>query len=257
MKQKEELKNRLESAWNSDFSGWDFTYLINRGEMKESPLPWSYEKLVIDAASKSEAILDLGTGGGEFLHNLIQFGSFPKTIAATEGYEPNIPLAKKRLEPLGITVKEIKEDLAIPFDDQSFDLVINRHEEFDPSEIKRVLKADGKFITQQVGGMNDSNLNAALGAKQAEHFDWGVIRACESLKSAGLEITKSQDHFGINRFYSLEALVFYIKCIPWQIPDFSLDRYLVKLKSLDDQIGKQGYIDLIKHRFLLIAEKQD
>ncbi|WP_365845908.1 hypothetical protein [Clostridium sp.] len=39
-----------------------------------------------------------------------------------------------------------------PFEDNTFDIVINRHESYCVSEVKRILKTDGIFIAQQVGG---------------------------------------------------------------------------------------------------------
>ena len=43
-------------------------------------------------------------------------------------------------------------------EDESFDACINRHGDFDPKELCRVLKPNGLFITQQVGDRNDRDL---------------------------------------------------------------------------------------------------
>ena len=37
---------------------------------------------------------------------------FPSTIFATEGYAPNVPIARKKLEPLGVAVVEVTDDTA-------------------------------------------------------------------------------------------------------------------------------------------------
>ena len=44
---------------------------------------------------------------------------FPSTIYATEGYAPNVPIARKKLEPLGVIVVEVTDDTALPFRDWS------------------------------------------------------------------------------------------------------------------------------------------
>ena len=62
-------------------------------------------------------------------------------------------LCRKRLEPLGITVREYDSErgMPLPFEDNSFDLVINRHESYDLSEVRRVLKSNGFFSPSRWG----------------------------------------------------------------------------------------------------------
>ena len=67
--------------------------------MKSEPLSWSYGSTAYQLMQRAKAMLDMGTGGGEFL-SMLQ--SFPPTIYATEGYAPNLPIARKKLEPLGL-----------------------------------------------------------------------------------------------------------------------------------------------------------
>ena len=101
----------------------------------------------------------MGTGGGEFLLTL----NHPyKNTSVTESWGPNVKLCKEKLEPLGVEVKEVFNDNELPFEDDTFDIIINRHESFDIKEIKRILKVDGIFITQQVGGGNNEILSKAL-----------------------------------------------------------------------------------------------
>ena len=53
---------------------------------------------VLTAAS---SLLDIGTGGGEFLSSL---QALPQIVYATEVYKPNMPIARKRLSSLGVEV---------------------------------------------------------------------------------------------------------------------------------------------------------
>ncbi|MGO1369196.1 hypothetical protein [Senegalia sp. (in: firmicutes)] len=79
----------------------------------------------------------MGTGGGEFLLTL----NHPyKLTSVTETYKPNIELCKKKLTPLGIEVKQIIEDSNIPYSNDKFDIVINKHESFAINEVKKNIK---------------------------------------------------------------------------------------------------------------------
>ncbi|MFC7106178.1 hypothetical protein ACFQQB_40660 [Nonomuraea rubra] len=86
-------------------------------------------------------------------------GPLPPRTAATEGYAPNLPIARARLEPLGVEVAESTH----AFPDASFDLVLNRHAPYDPAEVRRLLAPGGRYLTQQVSGRDLEELNAALG----------------------------------------------------------------------------------------------
>jgi hypothetical protein len=52
------------------FSGWDFSYLTETRRMMEAPLPWSYAGIVLPRLRSARALLDMDTGGGEFLSRL-------------------------------------------------------------------------------------------------------------------------------------------------------------------------------------------
>ena len=113
-------------------------------------------------------MLDLGTGGGEFLSSV---GSLPPDTCATEGYRPSLPLARARLEPLGVQVVETLPGDRLPVDDARFGLVIDRHESLSAREVQRVLRPGGLFVTRQVGGRDNILLNRLLGAREEHAFD--------------------------------------------------------------------------------------
>jgi protein-L-isoaspartate O-methyltransferase len=84
---------------------------------------------------KAESMLDMGTGGGERLASL---QPLPKVTYATEAYAPNVPIARKRLEPLGVKVVQIMSDDNLPFANKTFDLIINHHEAYSVKEVYRI-----------------------------------------------------------------------------------------------------------------------
>ena len=48
------------------FSGWDFSYIADTGRMVEFPLEWSYTSKILKKLRNAKALLDMGTGGGNF-----------------------------------------------------------------------------------------------------------------------------------------------------------------------------------------------
>ena len=153
------FKQLKEEAEKAIFEGWDFSYLKDR--YLEKKTSWNYEKYIESYIKKCLSLLDMGTGGGEFLRSLKLI--LPDNTVATEGYKPNIEIARKNLSDLNIEVIEKNDDANLPFKDNSFDLIINRHESYFPKEIRRILKPNGCFITQQVGEQNNIELNGFQG----------------------------------------------------------------------------------------------
>ena len=89
---KDELFSTYIQEKNQTFSGWDFSYLSETGRVQNGILSWSYGSIVLPLIKEAQAMLDMGTGGGEFLSMLTPY---PPTICATEAYPPNVPIAKK------------------------------------------------------------------------------------------------------------------------------------------------------------------
>jgi SAM-dependent methyltransferase len=127
--------------------GWDFSPLGPR--WKRGDPPWDLRAMIRAHLRDDSTFVDLGTGGGELLSSI---APLPTRTVATEGYPPNLPVARARLGPLGVQVVPIRSPDRIPLPDRFATLVLSRHEEFDAREIFRVLRPGGTFLTQQVGG---------------------------------------------------------------------------------------------------------
>ncbi|MBD1380868.1 class I SAM-dependent methyltransferase [Bacillus sp. IB182487] len=221
--------------------------------MASEPLNWCYTTLLLPYLIESKCVLDMGTGGGEYLSLLAPFHG---RMFATEGYEPNVSIARNTLEPLGVTVKEIQSDDNLPFMNNQFDLIMNKHESFEPKEIDRILIPGGVFVTQQVGGKDLGGLNSRLGAETGNEFaHWSLKFAREQLTSNGFIILKEEEQFYKTRFYDIGAIIYYLKAIPWQIPGFQSEKYAEPLAEINKEIEHKGYCDFHSHRFLLIASK--
>lgn len=243
----------VKDAANRRFTGWDFSALTETGRMQMQLLSWSYGSRVIPLMQKASSLLDMGTGGGECLSGLSAF--FPETVYATEGYKPNVALAINRLEPLGVEVVQVEEDSKLPFDNAFFDLIINRHESYSASEVRRIISEHGLFVTQQSGGTDCLQINEALGVPLNEEFDhWNLDAAMTEIQENGFRVLESKEEFPIQRFYDIGALVYYLQVIPWQVPQFEWELYLDPLYEIHRIIEVKGYFDVNQHRFIIKAE---
>lgn len=245
----------LISQWKKDeqalFRGWDFSYL--KGRWIEEKPPWDYEKEAKQLIKKAKAVLDMGTGGGEKFSLL---GPFPKYTVVTESWLPNIPIAKKKLEPLGIRVVEVNESGKLPFNNEEFDLVLNRHSAFNPQEVFQILKQGGIFLTQQVGSDNLRDLIQEFNT-EANFKQWALNIARENLEKAGFKIEKAKKWMGKAEFKDVGAIIYFLKAIPWIIEDFSVDNYLSTLQKLQYKLTKEEKLIFTETRFLIKAKKYE
>ncbi|QCP05303.1 SAM-dependent methyltransferase [Brevibacterium sp. CS2] len=108
-----ELAARLRAAHaEATMTGWDFSRLD--GRLRADDPPWDFEADCRTALGASRTAADLGTGGGERLLALLaglptgrapaEPGQQRPTVTATEGWEPNLPVAGAALAPAGVEV---------------------------------------------------------------------------------------------------------------------------------------------------------
>lgn len=246
---KHKLKIWLEEE-NASFLGWDFSHLNNRWEME--PLPWDYFQLVKASLNQSDELLDMGTGDGKYLLSFSH--PFDKT-SVTEGYLPNYRLCQKTLEPLGIKVSFCDDD-RLEFEDESFDIIINRHESFSLAEVFRTLKHGGYFITQQVGAMNNYQLAEFILNRPHEiNIKNTLDYQLKFAKRIGFTLIDHEETCARLKFFDIGALVYYAKIIQWEFPNFSVKKHFDQLNALDQKLTIDGYIDTIEHRYLMILRK--
>jgi SAM-dependent methyltransferase len=243
--------------------GWDFSWLGDR--MTTKPLPWSFGEIVVRHARRSPDLLDLGTGGGEWLGALPYRP--PRTVA-TEGWEPNVHVARARLAPLGVAMVPADPALdnadqapderrgRLPFDDESFHLVSARHEAFVANEVARVLIPGGRFLTQQVGGdYGDFHRLLDLPEPPRPARGWNLARAIEQVEAAGLGVVDSREGEQTISFADVGGLAWYLKAVPWTVPGFSVAVHRQRLANLHARISREGAVSVRMPAFWLEAIK--
>ncbi len=250
-KSKGELYARWKRVEKSPFSGWDFSLVSTTA--KTEPLPWDYRKEVQKAMEGKETLLDMDTGGGEFLASLPRL---PVRTFATESYPPNVRCAHEKLQPLNVQVIQVDESGLLPFRNSSFDTIINRHGIYDPKEIYRTARESGIFITQQVGSRDWHDLKSTLGYQNTVADRWDLEFACTQIRNAGFEImVKNEVTDNRSYFKDVETIIYYLINIPWVIPDFTIDKYFDKLVAPHRQSIAQEWLVFLQHRFYLAARK--
>lgn len=250
-------KNELKQIWKHEeaiahIHGWDFSHIHGRYEA-ENDLPWNYEKIVREYLSSGMQMMDYDTGGGEFLLSL---GHPYNKTSATEGYSPNVRLCKEKLLPLGIDFRECHTPNQIPFADESFDIMINRHGGFSPTEIYRLLRENGVFITEQVGSNNERDLiDMVLPFMEKPYPDLNLKTQQNRFKEAGLKILIAEEAYRPIRFYDIGAFVWFAHVIEWEFPGFSVDKCFNELLKMQEIVERDGMVEGTIHRFLIVAKK--
>lgn len=250
--------NELRKEWEAEekiahIHGWDFSHINDRYE-EEEDLPWDYEQIIREHLTDTMKIMDFDTGGGEFLLSL---GHPYENTSATEGYEPNVELCKKTLLPLGIDFRACDDAENVPFDDSSFDMMINRHGDFNAKEAKRLLKSGGLFITEQVGGNNDRDLVEMVLPDVPKPFpELELSIQKEKFEVEGFEIIRAEEAYRPIKFYDVGAFVWFAHIIEWEFPGFSVEKCFDKLLKMQEIIDRDGFVEGTIHRYLIVAKKR-
>lgn len=233
--------------------GWDFSHIRGRYR-EEDDLPWDFGSIIKSYLRESDYLLDMETGGGEFL---LSFLLNPKYTSAIEGYEPNIKICEERLIPLGIDFKPADGGDKLPFKDNYFDIITNRHGKYNIDELKRVLKSGGLFLTQQVGAENDRELVELLIGDVDIPFPNAYLNISkqEFIENA-FEIVEEAEAYRPIEFYDVGALVWFARIIDWEFPYFEVEKYKENLFKAQEILEKEGVIRGRIHRYYFVARKK-
>jgi SAM-dependent methyltransferase len=258
-----DFERLLAEAAAHPIEGWDFSWLGSR--VATTGLPWDYDAVVLAHARESSDLLDLGTGGGEWLAGLPHR---PARTVATEAWEPNVDVAGRRLRPLGVTVvrDEGAPDNAeqasdesrglLPFPSASFELVTSRHEAFVATEVARVLVSGGRFVTQQLGsGGEDFHRMLGLELPPGPSRSWNLALAVEQVEAAGLEVVESAEDAQVVTFADVGAVAWHLAAVPWAVPGFLIHTHREELRRLHERIEADGPVSIHQPAFWLEATK--
>jgi SAM-dependent methyltransferase len=229
--------------------GWDFSWLDGRAT--EQRPSWGYQRQMSQRLATVLAALDIDTGGGEVLAGAEKF---PPTMAAVESWPPNAALATQLLHPRGVVVVAIRDEPALPFADDAFDLVTSRHPiSVRWSEIARVLRPGGTYFAQQIGPATMSELvEYFIGPQPGKWAEFHPDAQSAQARSAGLQIIDLRMERLRVEFFDIGAVIYFLRKVIWTVPDFTVDRYRERLRELHERITRDG--PFVAHAFRVLVE---
>jgi SAM-dependent methyltransferase len=262
------ITSSIEEALAVPIAGWDFSWL--QGRARETHPPWDYAALVGAAMEGSQVSLDIDTGGGEFIERLAPVPGF---LVTTEGYAPNVPVAARRLAPHGIAVvcAESAPDNVdqhdadpwatgspLPFNESVFDLVIDRHSSYWPSEIHRVLKNGGTFLTQQrsEAGGDGETWDDLFARPQGRRRRFTLEFTTDQLIRNGFRVRRANEADTPMVFRDLAGIVFYLWLVPWAVADFDLNNDRQALERIQHRLMNDGEVRVRGTHMLIECVKE-
>ena len=239
------IGQQYEESAGERATGWEFAWLDGRDVGSEPS--WSYPALARTLLRRASSALDLDTGSGELLAEL---APLPPHTVAVESWARNTPVARGRLAPFGVPVLT-----ELPGGEDEFDVVLSRHGRLPAEDVARLLRPGGTVLSQQVGSDDLADLNAALGAPAPHPRPWTADVAVAALTAAGLTVTDVREERPAVTFHDVGAIVYQLRAVPWQVRDFTPQRYDRELRRLHALIRAAGHFTATAHRFLVQATR--
>lgn len=232
--------------------GWDFS----RVRAHRGPVLWDYVDVVRQYLKSSDCVLDVGTGGGEI------FLSLASSFQQGFGIDQNpamISTAQQNLSMLDIDNISLAtmEAKHLQFDAQSFDVVLLRHLHVFVSEIVRVLRPGGCFITQMVGQRSALNFLDTFGWSPASFGpDWWqpVSELADDFRLQNCRILAVAEYDVPYWFQDIESFLFWILAVPWP-EKIELEKHWQTINRILETSQTEQGIETNEHRGLLIVQK--
>ncbi|MBY0595844.1 class I SAM-dependent methyltransferase [Bacillus bingmayongensis] len=232
--------------------GWDFSKL----KYETEGALWEFYEEVIERCKPSDVLLDIGTGGGE---NVLKIASAASSIMGIDNSSGMIEMAQSNLEKACVSnvqfFKMDSEDLRFPND--FFDIVSCCHAPFMATEVARVIKNGGVFLTQQVNERDKWNLKEAFGRGQCLGEKDGTLKEkyVRELKYADFHDVQILEYDAIDYYQTPEDLIFLLKYTPI-IPRFGeeKDDFDILEKFIITNKTEKG-IRTNSKRFMIVAYK--
>ncbi len=237
---------------NGELDGWNFS----RVRTSYDPIPWNYVDVVRQYLQPQSRVLDIGTGGGEFFFSLAPY------LGEGIGIDQNpamIDTAKRNQSALAL--KNISllvlEASALQFEADEFDVVLLRHLRVYVSEVVRVLRKRGYFITQMVGQQSSLNILNAFGwTPESFGPDWWqtIAQLADQFQLHGCRIIAQAEYNVPYWFCDLESFMFWLMSVPWP-EEIDLEKHWQNINRVLETSQTERGLATNEHRGLLIVQK--
>ncbi|MEM1501785.1 class I SAM-dependent methyltransferase [Domibacillus sp. 8LH] len=233
-------------------NGWDFSNL----QVTTEGVKWNFYEEVMKRSQRSDILLDVGTGGGENILKIATSFLFLVGIDLSSGMIETAQSNLRKLNALNVRFSQMSaEDLQFPAG--FFDVISSCHAPFVSTEIARVLKTGGTFLTQQVSEADKLNLKTAFGRGQSLGKLDGTLKEkyIKELREAGFTDVQSFEYDATDYYQRPEDLIFLLKHTPI-IPDFGQgEKDMDILRNFIQRNKTEKGIRTNSKRLLIIATK--
>lgn len=192
--------------------GWDWS----GSRTRVGDFGWDYVDVAREHREGRGRCLDVGTGGGEVFSRIERPGD-----AALDISLERLAVARERLACHVVA----GDQAALPFPDQSFDAVTDRHVGVPPPEVMRVLRPGGVYVAQHPGSHICQSIFDAFGwgsngefwrrvyAEEGRPF-WNIAACARAYSEAGWTIARRDEAYVEQEFLDDESLAFWLLNAP-------------------------------------------
>jgi SAM-dependent methyltransferase len=184
-----------------------------------------------------------------------------------------VPIAAHRLAPHGIAVVRAESapdnvdqhdadpwasGSPLPFNESVFDLVIDRHSSYWPSEVHRVLKEGGTFLTQQrsEAGGDGEGWQDLFARKPHPRRRFTLEFATGQLVRHGFKVRRADEADTPMVFRDLAGIVFYLRLVPWAVVDFDPNKDRQALERIQRRLMNDGELRVRGAHMLIECGKE-
>lgn len=198
--------------------GWDFSKIKYKIEDNSE---FQFFDEINAKVNYNTILLDLGTGGGEKLLNLISNKCLLKI--GTDFSIEMVKCANKQNKNANVLFFEMDSE-NIKFPDDFFDVISARHTPFNVKEVFRTLKKKGYFFTEQIDEDDCLELKRIFGRGQGYNKKMKLREKIENeIKDIELEKVSFYDIIQNEYYETEEDLLFLLKNTPI-IPNFGNEK---------------------------------
>lgn len=238
-----ELKDLKANTQNR--RGWDFSKM----NTERQPVPWNYQNVIAFYLKPNDAVLDVGTGGGE---NFLKLANLFNKGLGVDIDPEMVKIATENSKKVdNVTFREDNEHLENT--QEKFNIILNRHAPFDLGAIKNHLQDKGYFITQQVGEQNMLNIKTVLNAVKEK-----PVVTTKDIEESGLKLLAFMEYNVEYIVKDVESLVFWLQALDMLHADLkggeALENANLFNEILKGNVDERGFVTN-EHRYLVITQK--